>query len=67
MTHDLWAALNEHIFSFLSGVTLAQLVTQQQPSDVAVLQDHRASAGRSRRPSCPSPRPDGSPIVHRLP
>ena len=29
MTHDLWAALNEHIFSFLSGVTLAELVRQQ--------------------------------------
>jgi Rrf2 family iron-sulfur cluster assembly transcriptional regulator len=42
MTHDLWAALNYHIFTFLSGVTLAQLVRQQQPNDVAVLQDHRA-------------------------
>jgi len=41
MTHDLWTSLNEHIFSFLSGVTLAQLVKQQQPSDVAVLKDHR--------------------------
>ena len=43
MTHDLWAALNDHIFTFLSGVTLAQLVKQQQPNDVAVLQDHRAT------------------------
>ena len=42
MTHDLWTSLNEHIFSFLSGVTLAQLVKQQQPSDVAVLKDHRS-------------------------
>ena len=41
MTHDLWAALNDHIFTFLSGVTLAQLVKQQQPNEVAVLQDHR--------------------------
>ncbi|MEO8752407.1 MAG: DNA-binding protein, partial [Casimicrobiaceae bacterium] len=43
MTHDLWASLNDHIFSFLSGVTLAQLVRQQQqqPAEVAVLQDHR--------------------------
>jgi Rrf2 family transcriptional regulator, iron-sulfur cluster assembly transcription factor len=41
MTHDLWAALNDHIFTFLSGVSLAQLVKQQQPNDVAVLQDHR--------------------------
>ena len=44
MTHDLWAALNDHIFSFLSGVTLAQLVKAQQKSDVSVLQDHRAAA-----------------------
>lgn len=44
MTHELWTSLNEHIFSFLSGVTLAQLVRQQQhKSEVAVLQDHRAA------------------------
>jgi Rrf2 family iron-sulfur cluster assembly transcriptional regulator len=41
MTHDLWASLNDHIFTFLSGVTLAQLVKQQQPSDVTVIKDHR--------------------------
>ncbi len=42
MTHDLWMSLNAHIFSFLSGVTLADLVRQQrQPGDVAVLHDHR--------------------------
>jgi Rrf2 family iron-sulfur cluster assembly transcriptional regulator len=41
MTHDLWAGLNEHIFAFLHGVTLAELVRKQKPSDVAVLQDHR--------------------------
>ena len=41
MTHDLWASLNDHIFNFLSGVTLAQLVKQQKPSDVAVMKDHR--------------------------
>jgi Rrf2 family transcriptional regulator, iron-sulfur cluster assembly transcription factor len=48
MTHELWAGLNAHIFSFLQSVTLAQLVHQQkQTSDVAVLQDHRSS-GASR-------------------
>ena len=41
MTHDLWAALNDHIFSFLSGVTLAQLVKQQKPNEVTVMKDHR--------------------------
>ncbi len=49
MTHDLWMGLNAHIFSFLSGVTLAELVRQQRPAgDVAVLHDHRiSSAGRT--------------------
>jgi Rrf2 family iron-sulfur cluster assembly transcriptional regulator len=42
MTHDLWAGLNNHIFSFLSGVTLAQLVAQQEQAAVrAALQDTR--------------------------
>jgi len=27
ITHDLWMGLNEHIFEYLRGVTLAQLVT----------------------------------------
>jgi Rrf2 family iron-sulfur cluster assembly transcriptional regulator len=45
MTHELWAGLNAHIFSFLRGVTLADLVRQQQEPrrEVAVLQDHRPS------------------------
>ena len=42
MTHELWASLNVHIFSFLSSVTLEQLVRQQDKKDVAVLQDQRA-------------------------
>jgi Rrf2 family iron-sulfur cluster assembly transcriptional regulator len=41
MTHELWASLNVHIFSFLSSVTLEQLVRQQDKKDVAVLQDQR--------------------------
>ena len=42
MTHELWAGLNAHIFSFLRSVSLAQLVAQQdRKSDVAVMQDHR--------------------------
>jgi DNA-binding IscR family transcriptional regulator len=43
MTHELWANLNAHIFSFLSSVSLEQLVRQQDKSDVAVLQDQRAA------------------------
>ena len=46
MTHELWASLNAHIFSFLRSVSLADLVRQQQPKagDVAVLQDQRRGA-----------------------
>ena len=48
MTHELWANLNAHIFTFLRSVTLAELVAQQQRPEVAVLQD--------QRPQVPSPR-----------
>ncbi|MCC6868025.1 MAG: Fe-S cluster assembly transcription factor [Burkholderiales bacterium] len=44
MTHDLWMSLNAHIFSFLAGVTLADLVAQQHAEPVAVLHDHRRAA-----------------------
>ena len=45
MTHELWAGLNAHIFGFLRGVTLADLVAQQKPrqSEVVVMKDHRAA------------------------
>ena len=42
MTHELWASLNAHIFTFLSSVSLEQLVRQQDKQDVTVLQDQRA-------------------------
>ncbi|MEP7329184.1 MAG: Fe-S cluster assembly transcriptional regulator IscR [Betaproteobacteria bacterium] len=47
MTHELWAGLNNHIFSFLSGVSLAQLVAQQdQKAAIAARIDTRqAPAG----------------------
>lgn len=53
MTHELWAGLNAHIFSYLRSVTLADLVRQQrQPrgGEVAVLQDHRHPAGSAASP-----------------
>jgi Rrf2 family iron-sulfur cluster assembly transcriptional regulator len=54
MTHELWSSLNDHIFSFLSGVSLAQLVAQQQQkAEVAVLQDHRRASADA--PSTPVP------------
>jgi Rrf2 family iron-sulfur cluster assembly transcriptional regulator len=50
MTHDLWTSLNTTIHGFLSGVTLAGLIEQQQEKKrscsekLAVLQDQRPSA-----------------------
>jgi Rrf2 family transcriptional regulator, iron-sulfur cluster assembly transcription factor len=60
MTHELWTALNAHIFSFLRSVTLAQLVAeqlnkqQQEKQDVAVMQDHRAHGPRAAEPAAVS-------------
>jgi len=47
MTHELWANLNAHIFTFLRSVTLEQLVRQQDKQEVAVLQDHRLPGKKS--------------------
>jgi Rrf2 family iron-sulfur cluster assembly transcriptional regulator len=47
LTHDLWANLNAHIFSYLRAVTLADLVRNHQSgAGVAVIQvaDRRAPA-----------------------
>jgi DNA-binding IscR family transcriptional regulator len=45
MTHELWAALNTHIYGFLRGITLAEMVRRQaaERRDVVVLQDQRAA------------------------
>jgi Rrf2 family iron-sulfur cluster assembly transcriptional regulator len=50
MTHELWASLNTHIFSFLQSVSLEQLVRQQDKPEVSVLQDHRSSTGKKSEP-----------------
>jgi Rrf2 family iron-sulfur cluster assembly transcriptional regulator len=50
MTHELWASLNAHIFTFLSSVTLEQLVRQQDRQDVTVLQDQRPT-GKNPEPA----------------
>ena len=50
MTHELWAGLNAHIFSFLRSVTLAELVRQQQRKEggeVCVLKDHRPGSDKA--------------------
>jgi Rrf2 family iron-sulfur cluster assembly transcriptional regulator len=55
LTHDLWAALNERIFSYLGSVTLRQLVDSQtakaaaRASGVAQVHDMRPAA--NKRPS----------------
>jgi Rrf2 family iron-sulfur cluster assembly transcriptional regulator len=53
MTHELWASLNSHIFSFLRSVTLADLVAQQhnRPGEVVVLKDHRGPSPREAEPA----------------
>jgi Rrf2 family iron-sulfur cluster assembly transcriptional regulator len=50
MTHELWANLNAHIFTYLRSVSLAELVAQQKKPDVTVLQDQRAQANTPRTP-----------------
>jgi Rrf2 family iron-sulfur cluster assembly transcriptional regulator len=55
ITHDLWASLNERIFDYLRGVTLAQLVLQQQvrarDEKVMELKDQRTTR---HEPSAPA-------------
>jgi Rrf2 family iron-sulfur cluster assembly transcriptional regulator len=52
MTHELWTSLNEKMFEYLSSVTLAELVAQQQEKTgvSAVLHDERPLR-RVRRPA----------------
>jgi len=40
ITHDLWANLNKHIFSYLGAVTLKQLVDDQNTGQNSVAQVH---------------------------
>jgi Rrf2 family iron-sulfur cluster assembly transcriptional regulator len=46
LTHDLWAQLNDHIFSYLESVTLRQLVDDQRAkeSGVNTVHDMRQNA-----------------------
>ena len=53
MTHELWAGLNAHIFSYLRSVSLAELVRQQgNPGNggPVVMRDHRPPSPRSTEP-----------------
>jgi Rrf2 family iron-sulfur cluster assembly transcriptional regulator len=55
MTHDLWAGLNSHIFSFLSGVTLAQLVAQQEQAALRAALHHDARPAPAGTTPCKVP------------
>ncbi len=46
MTHDLWAGLNKHIYSYLEAVSLADLVATQntQTDKVSVMKDKRITS-----------------------
>jgi Rrf2 family iron-sulfur cluster assembly transcriptional regulator len=56
ITHDLWVSLNERIFDYLRGVTLAQLVLQQQAraQDVKVMELKDQRAMRRGEPTEPA-------------
>jgi Rrf2 family iron-sulfur cluster assembly transcriptional regulator len=45
MTHDLWIALNAHIYDYLEGVTLGELV-QKQLAKQGEVPDHRRESRR---------------------
>ena len=51
ITHDLWAKLNEHIFDYLSAVTLKQLVDDHKAKQngVAQVQDMRVTLPKRDR------------------
>jgi len=40
LTHDLWATLNERIFSYLESVTLRQLVDNQRAKEAGIAPVH---------------------------
>ena len=53
MTHELWAGLNAHIFSYLRSGSLAELVRQQGTppnGGPQVIRDHRPPSPRSTEP-----------------
>jgi Rrf2 family iron-sulfur cluster assembly transcriptional regulator len=49
ITHNLWASLNDHIFSYLGAVTLQQLVAEQAPGKAGVAQVHDMRDALQRR------------------
>ena len=37
LTHDLWTGLNEHIFGYLRGITLGQLIDRGHSAPVQIV------------------------------
>jgi Rrf2 family iron-sulfur cluster assembly transcriptional regulator len=51
LTHDLWASLNDRIFSYLESVTLRQLVDNQKAKESGIAQVHDMREGSTKRVS----------------
>lgn len=51
ITHNLWADLNQHVFDFLGGVSLKQLVDEQNPAQTGLspVYDMRAALQKRER------------------
>ncbi|MGX5218477.1 MULTISPECIES: Fe-S cluster assembly transcriptional regulator IscR [Pseudomonas] len=47
LTHHLWCDLSQQIHEFLSGISLADLVTRREVQEVAHRQDQRRCNGRT--------------------
>lgn len=49
LTHHLWCDLSLQIHEFLSGISLADLVSRQEVREVALRQDERRCSGKTPR------------------
>jgi Rrf2 family iron-sulfur cluster assembly transcriptional regulator len=49
LTHHLWSDLSQQIHEFLSGISLADLVTRHEVQDIARRQDQRHCSSRTPR------------------
>lgn len=50
LTHHLWCDLSQQIHEFLSGISLADLVTRNEVQEVAMRQDQRRCASGAAHP-----------------
>jgi len=48
LTHHLWCDLSEQIHEFLSGISLADLVTRREVQEVAQRQDMRRTSAKTQ-------------------